>query len=239
MDGWLTITTCPNCTSGNLAPYETVYTAPLLYVDFCGGVLPVLTVTSYVNCPGCGLVIQSPRMTDERIAEYYSSGTYRDTLGLSVEYMDRDELRRAREVAGFLRTHNTAPQSHLDIGSSRGYLLQEVGAPVQCGYDMNPSYAGDTPMRRGQLNYELVSSIHVLEHTAEPLEEIAWYASLTADLLLIEVPGENTKGGPLRFAHLYYFPPAMLAAMVEAAGMRIVAMETEPNTRILARKVDR
>jgi hypothetical protein len=66
------------------------------------------------------------------------------------------------------------------------------------------------------------------------LAELEWYASLTTDKLYIEVPGEYCKGGPLRFAHLYYFPPGLLFDAVDKLGFHITDMETKPNTRILA-----
>jgi hypothetical protein len=237
MDGWISVTTCPNCKGDALAPYKTVQTAPLLFVDFCGGSLPVLTVTNYVGCVVCGLVIQSPRMTDERINEYYASGLYRKTLGIDPAAMDADELQRAQDVAEWLKFRNVAPHSHLDIGASRGYLSKEIGANIRDGYDANPSYSDGLRVfdNKASLHtYDLVTSVHCLEHTIDPLAELEWYASLTTDKLYIEVPGEYCKGGPLRFAHLYYFPPGLLFDAVDKLGFHITDMETEPNTRILA-----
>ncbi|MCR4308384.1 MAG: class I SAM-dependent methyltransferase [Candidatus Berkelbacteria bacterium] len=232
MNGWIEITTCINC-NGNLQPYRAVTTAPYLMVDFCGGALPVSTTSTFSKCTACGLVAQSPRMTDDRIAQYYSSGLYRQTLGIPVEAMDADELRRAQDVMEWLYKHGIKnPASHADIGASRGFLLQEIGARTQRGFDTNPKY-GDYKLIEND-RYDLVTAIHVLEHTTSPIEEIKWYKSLSADKVLIEVPGENCKGGPLRFAHLYYFPPNVLANMMQDAGLKILEIETEPNTRILA-----
>jgi len=146
--------------------------------------------------------------------------------------MDADELGRARDVSLWLRVHNVEPSSHLDIGASRGYLLKEVGAPVQYGLDSNKDYGGSTSGNVGK--YELVTAIHVLEHVTNPHTEIQLYKSLSTDKVLIEVPGMNCKGGPLRFAHLYYYPSALLVEMLEQAGMTILELETEPNTRVLA-----
>jgi hypothetical protein len=232
MDGWIEITSCINC-NASVVPYASVATAPYLMVTFSGGSLPVLTSTTYVKCEACGLVAQSPRMTDERIDQFYSSGLYRQTLGIPVESMDADELARARDISLWLRAHNISPQSHIDIGASRGYLLREVGAPVQYGLDSNKDYGGSTSGNVGK--YELVTAIHVLEHVTNPHAEIQLYKSLSTDKVLIEVPGMNCKGGPLRFAHLYYYPSALLVEMLEQAGMTILELETEPNTRVLAK----
>jgi hypothetical protein len=83
---------------------------------------------------------------------------------------------------------------------------------------------------------DLVSAIHVLEHTTDPLSELKHYADMTSKYLLIEVPGLTCTGGPLRFAHLFYFPPQVLADQVTKLGFKIIDMQTEPNTRILAEK---
>jgi hypothetical protein len=171
-------------------------------------------------------------MTDERIAEYYSSGAYRQTLGIPIETMDADELRRAQDIAFYLKTHGVKPKSHADIGASRGYLLSEMGAEVQNGFDVNPKYGEYEEVKHRK--YELVTAVHVLEHAINPIGEIRWYKSLSSDKVLIEVPGETCQGGPLRFAHLYYFPPNVLANMMQDAGLSIIEIETEPNTRILA-----
>lgn len=235
MNGWITVVRCPYCGGADFAKYKSVVTAPVLRVDFLGGDLPVQTVTQYVSCLTCGLIIQSPRMADERISDYYSSGMYRKTLGISQEEMDTNEQGRAADVAAWL---GYAPESHLDIGCSRGYFLQSVGAKKAHGFDENPAYAevDNVFSKSGDLGfYELVSSLHVLEHTIDPMAELRWYKSLSVDKVLIEVPGANCRGGPLRFAHLFYFPPALLEEMVESAGMKIERIDANPNTRILAR----
>jgi hypothetical protein len=173
-------------------------------------------------------------MSASRIDEYYSSGLYRETLGISVERMDADEQGRVGKVTEWLNLH---PESHVDIGASRGYLLQSIGAPVQRGYDKNPKYAeaGVTGDPSALEKYELVTAVHVLEHTLDPLGELEWYKSLTSDYIYVEVPGKNCKGGPLRFPHLYYFPPEWLVGVLERIGLKILRSETEPNTRVLCR----
>ena len=228
------ISNCYNCNTP-LTPYRNVISAPALTVEFCGGDLPVMTSSMFVICPACGLVAQSPRMSDERIAQYYSSGLYRQTLGISIEDMDADEKRRALDVAVWLDKRGIMPNSHADIGASRGYLLSEFGADVQCGYDVNPNYAGREIESVDDKTFELVTSIHVLEHTTDPMRELEWYKSLSTKYVLIEVPGANAKGGALRFAHLWYFPPKVLADMMVKCGMEIVEIDERSNTRILAK----
>lgn len=234
--GWEVIEKCQNC-GGNVKYYGQVQTAPYLSVDFCGGDLPVCTITSYIMCDDCFLIMQSPRMTPERISEYYSSGLYRQTLGISVSSMDADEKRRSEGVARWLADKNVRPQSHLDIGCSRGYLLALVGAMSKHGFDENPGYSETiraTSDKKSLGKYELVTAIHVLEHALNPKDEIEWYVSLCSDKLLVEIPGEKSKGGPLRFSHLSFMSPYLLSEMVENAGMDVVCVESNPHTRLLA-----
>ena len=234
MPDWITSTTCYHCNTP-LTPYRTVISAPALTVKFCSGDLPVLTSSTFVICPTCGLVAQSPRMSDKRIEQYYSSGLYRETLGLSTEAMDADEKRRALDVAVWLDKRGITPSSHVDIGASRGYLLSEVGANTQAGYDVNPGYAGhDKIWKVGDSTFDLLTSIHVLEHTTDPQTDLYWYTSMFTKYVLIEVPGINATGGALRFAHLWYFPPKVLADMMVKCGMEIVEIDESSNTRILA-----
>ena len=174
-------------------------------------------------------------MSDERIAQYYSSGLYRQTLGISQEAMDADEKRRALDVAVWLDKRGIMPNSHADIGSSRGYLLQEVAAEIQSGYDVNPKYADKELQSVDDRTFELVTSIHVLEHTINPMRELEWYKSLSTQYVLIEVPGINATGGALRFAHLWYFPPKVLADMMVKCGIEIVEIDESSNTRILGK----
>ena len=235
MSDWITSTNCYYCQT-HLIPHRTVISAPVLTVEFCGGDLPVMTSSTFVICPVCGLVAQSPRMSDERIAQYYSSGLYRQTLGMTTKDMDADEKRRALDISLWLDRRGIVPSSHADIGASRGCLLSEVGADTQSGYDVNPKYA-EREIWDLCGDYELVTSIHVLEHTTNPMQELEWYKSLSSKYVLIEVPGINATGGALRFAHLWYFPPKVLADMMVKCGMEIIEIDESSNTRILGKVV--
>jgi hypothetical protein len=179
-----------------------------------------------------------PRLSDEWYNWFYSSGTYRQTLGISQEEMDRDEEFRAHEIVSWLGEKNISIKNHYDIGSSRGFLLAYSHNLFDCeinGNELNTSYSWVTPSKPDGTP-DLVSAIHVLEHVTDPIKELTTWASMTSKYLLIEVPGLRTVGGPLRFAHLYYFPPELLKAKIIELGFDIVAMETEPNTRILGEK---
>ena len=235
LPGFVEVRTCPFCGTDNLHHHKTVTSAPMHEIQFCGGPLSVRTLASYYECHTCGLILQTPRMTDERIAQYYASGLYRATLGIPQEVLDYSEKQRGEHLAEWLLVQHIRPASHLDIGCSRTYFLDMVDAPDKLGFDENTVYAGDGVYVEGDRTrlgkYELVTAIHVLEHTTDPQAQLAWYASLSIRHVLVEVP---QVGAPLRFPHLFYFKPAILVKMMQDTGLNIIKVETESDTRILA-----
>ena len=178
MEGWISIERCPLC-GGQVIPHTVVYTAPFLMVQFAGGSLPVVTASTYVRCAECGLIIQSPRITNERLNEYYASGAYRATLGLSQQAIDRDETNRAQNLADWIYQLGLRPGSHLDIGCSRGFFLEWTQAGFDCdilGYEPLPGYTHSwipTVQQLPEREFDLVSMIHVLEHSPDPVQDLA------------------------------------------------------------------
>jgi hypothetical protein len=239
----ITITACPVCHSNNLdAEYRQVMSAPYITVELNGGTIPTLAISQYAQCNDCGLLFQSPRQSDDWYDWYYSSGTYRNTLGISQENMDEDEVLRGSNVAKWLKDKITTVVYHMDIGASIGWFLHSIRELYRChssGIEPNQNYAQHTYFTKDTSYTEnnkpdLVTAIHVLEHVTDPVKELAKWAHMTTRYLLIEVPGANCKGGPLRFAHLYYFPPELLRKMIEDTGMTLKSWEDGDNTRILA-----
>jgi len=233
---WVEVTECPVCTWRGLEFYKLVNSPPRLDVEFCGGKLPMLALVSYVECRKCGLIIQSPRMTDERIDLYYSSGVYRATQEISVEDMDRGEVMRADTAAEWLQGMGILPiESHLDIGCSRGSFLKRVNAAQKYGLDTNHEYGVEsfTVIREtaAVVPCELVSALHVLEHVTDPLGQLKTWRAWSTKYVLIEVPRPDSG---LRFPHLYYFPVKVLEEMFKKAKLKIIALIDYPNTRILA-----
>jgi hypothetical protein len=233
------LTHCPICGNENIdRDCTSVATAPYFPADLHGAQMQFATLTPFSECLSCGTIFQAHQQDPEWYQWFYSSGSYRNTLGLTQEVMDKDELLRAIDLTAYLNRYNVKPIYHYDIGASRGIFLQETKVIFGC------EISGDDPY--GSYNEaefiplvgkpDLVSAIHVLEHTTDPLTELKHYADLTSKYLLVEVPGLTCMGGPLRFAHLFYFPPQVLADQVTKLEFEIINMQTEPNTRILARK---
>jgi hypothetical protein len=235
--------TCPWCGKQSIIidNAKAIYTAPHMDAEMNGERLHMATLTTYSECKACGLLFVNPRLSDEWYDWFYSSGTYRQTLGISQEEMDADEQRRADDLVDWLSVFDEMNfKYHIDVGSSRGFFTIGTYNKFGCmsiGIDINKKYQnGQIKDPENLGSPDLVSAIHVLEHVTDPIKELTTWASMTSKYLLIEVPGLNTTGGPLRFTHLYYFPPELLKAKMIELGFDIVAMETEPNTRILAEK---
>jgi len=232
--GMIEVETCPFCQGHDFNLFKTVHSAPTLGINFCGGMILMTTMSSFVMCSGCGMVIQSPRMTDERIEQYYKTGTYRKHLGRSEEFIYKNELVRAARQLDYLKSLDITIDSHIDIGSGNGYFSQVV-----CDhYKIEPAtYDLAVDDAVPDATYDLVSSNHCLEHTTDPVAALAMYRRLCKKYLLLEVPGyavtvQDLHG--LGFPHLWNFPSKVLFAMVEEAGFKILQSETEPETRIFA-----
>ena len=228
----IVVENCPYC-GGELKFFKAVDSAPLKIVKYFSDVICMETVSNYYACKICGLRIQTPRMNDESIKEFYSSGEYRKTLGMSQDRVEIDEGMRADSCMRFLVENKVDIKSHLDIGSSNGKFIQETyrhyGIDSE-GYDL----LGGTPLP--DKKYELVSSIHTLEHCPDPMKELHYYRTLSDKYLLLEVPKLAEPPGykGLRFSHLFNFPKEVIEKMVENAGYKILVSEQKPDTRILA-----
>ena len=93
-------------------------------------------------CLGCGLVYQSPRMSDEDLEAFYEQ-EYRQLYQNSQEPSPKDlavQAGRARSLLSFfingiqsaLNIQRSTPSRHLDIGCSAGLLLQGFQTEYHC-----------------------------------------------------------------------------------------------------------
>jgi hypothetical protein len=191
--------------------------------------------SNYYSCRVCGLVFKSPRLTDSELELFYSSGEYRRMMGdQTQEQLDTDEISRADRIAS-LTNH---PLRHLDVGSSRGYLLNKVGASVQIGVELNKNYAEKEYGGEVSGKFDLITIIHVLEHVNHPVEFLARYTELLTDdgKMIIEVPSDMSAGGPLRFAHTFYFAMATLSRIILKAGLQPTQSMFTPHTLFICER---
>ena len=200
----------------------------------------------YVLCPGCGLVLQSPRMSDEELTAFYSAG-YRLAVQGTETATEKDlriQAGRARHLVEFCRGVVPAVGWHLDIGSSGGALVRAisrtygsagVGVEPGAGYrDLARQRGTETVASLEELGmarrggFDLVSVIHVLEHIPDPVGYLrglreTWMAP--DGRLLVEVPHLFGHRGT-ELSHLTVFGPRTLRQTLSLAGFRVEKLRT-------------
>jgi 2-polyprenyl-3-methyl-5-hydroxy-6-metoxy-1,4-benzoquinol methylase len=230
-----TVTHCPLCHSDRSRPFDRR--------DFRGQ-----AVTNRV-CRNCGLVYQSPRMTEAESAEFYAAEyrkMYQGGEGPNAKDLAVQRL-RANSLYEFTRRAAGTVTRHLDIGCSSGLLLQKFrdGFGSQpAGIEPGDAYraharAAGLPVHaaldelKDAERFDLVSMAHVLEHLPDPVGYLAALREkylAPAGWLLLEVPNLYAHDS-FETAHLLSFSARTLAATVEQAGFEVVRMETHGRPR--------
>ncbi len=237
---------CPSCLSPRITRYEKVGLAP--EVDY--EVIPktfirALIITNYFICHNCGLIFQNPRLSEEELDIFYRDGYYRNIINLTDKEMDYDEKIRAQNDSKIIRKIIGKVGRHLDIGSSRGYLLSYVNAVKKYGIEPNVRYSREKKIKVFPKiedvrleKFDLITVIHTLEHVSNPIQLI----KKTKHLLkinghfMVEIPTWKSPGGPLRFAHLYHFEPSVLRGILYSHGFKIIYEEFTPHFLLICQK---
>ncbi len=226
-----TVTHCPLCNSDQSRLFD--------QRQFRGQ-----TVTNRV-CLNCGLVYQSPRMTEAESAEFYAAEyrrLYQGDEGPNAKDLAVQSA-RADSLYEFTHRHIAYITRHLDIGCSSGLLLQRFhdGFGSQpAGIEPGDAYRSharglgitvhaslDELKKSEPACFDLISMAHVLEHLPKPVEYLAdLRETLLAPngALLLEVPNLYAHDS-FETAHLLSFSPRTLAATVEQAGYEILQLE--------------
>jgi hypothetical protein len=206
-------------------------------------------------CTNCGLVYQSPRMTEAESAAFYAN-EYRLLQEGSRDPTLRNRIaqrKRARLMLEFIRPLIPTVSRHLDIGCSLGILLQEINSAyqdqavgvepgeahrlgaVKAGLTVYPSL--DELEKSEPARFDLISLSHVLEHLYNPVEYLAHLReSLITPFgsLLLEVPNLYAHDS-FEVAHLYAFSAHTLREVLARSGYEIVRIKKHgrPNSAFL------
>jgi 2-polyprenyl-3-methyl-5-hydroxy-6-metoxy-1,4-benzoquinol methylase len=193
-------------------------------------------------CKTCGLVYQSPRMSDDELDTFYEK-EYRQVYQGSEGPNKKDlEVQRGRasSLAAFVGRHIAPGSRHLDIGSSAGSLLlsfQERFETTPVGVEPGTAYRAFA-QSKGLVVYEsleqlcaseegtfqLISLAHVLEHMPDPVAYLRCLRSeLLADdgLLLLEVPNLYAHDS-FEIAHMVAFSLHTLTQTLCKAGFNVI-----------------
>ncbi|HEY5159255.1 MAG TPA: class I SAM-dependent methyltransferase [Anaerolineales bacterium] len=195
-------------------------------------------------CDHCGLVYESPRMTEEETDEFYKR-EYRLTHDRHEGPTEKElAIQRARANALFNIIHAKIQKitRNLEIGCSAGFLLVKLKEQYHCDaagiepgiafrdYAINQNlkvYSSmDELVQGGEERFDLITMSHVLEHLVDP---IAYLVRLRESLLtqdgrlFIEVPNLYAHDC-FEFSHLYSFSAHTLQQVLQQSGFQIEHM---------------
>jgi SAM-dependent methyltransferase len=233
----LSVDTCPVCQRSRFDPFQSVFENE--------------HQLNYVICKSCGLVLQSPRMDQNELDEFYNRD-YRIHQQATEDPIEKDlrmQEARAERTLALVEDDLRTVDRHLDIGSSSGALLRAFRSKYQCmsaGIEPGEAYrefsraAGDMVYSSQQElletergNFDLISMMHVLEHLPHPIAALDQLRQnlLTKDgHLLIEVPNLYEHAS-FELAHLFAFSPRSLREILRRAGYRACWLRTHGSFR--------
>jgi 2-polyprenyl-3-methyl-5-hydroxy-6-metoxy-1,4-benzoquinol methylase len=206
-------------------------------------------------CQRCGLVFQSPRMTEAESDAFYAK-EYRLLQEGSAGPTERNvaaQNKRADSLLDFVRPEVRALSRHLDIGCSIGILLENFRRTYHnTGVGVEPGEAHRLHARRegltvhasldelekaGEARFDLISMSHVLEHLPDP---VGYLTGLRESILapdgwlLLEVPNLYAHDS-FEVAHLFAFSHHTLCEVLRQSGFSVVKFKQNgyPNSRII------
>jgi 2-polyprenyl-3-methyl-5-hydroxy-6-metoxy-1,4-benzoquinol methylase len=215
------------------------------------------------RCDACEYLM-TPAAGEDHAAELYDDPEYFDGWGCNLEF-DYDRFEPAvhsqvNEYLAFLKKY-TQGKSLLDVGTGTGLLLhlaREAGYEVE-GTDLSKHVSETLPAKVGipihqgtieridfQRKYDIVTMLHVLEHTTDPLSTINRAKEILNDggFIIVVVPNYRSldtrikdtlsklrlKSRPYKHLalghHNFVFSIKSLKRLGEKAGLRIVHSET-------------
>lgn len=232
-----TVTQCPLCASGRSLPFDRR--------KFHG------RLVENRLCQDCGLVYQSPRMTEAESAAFYAD-EYRLFQEGSADPTARNmaaQRLRVNALVAFTRPHLLAVVRHLDIGCSLGLLLQAFQEMYHNQpYGIEPGEAHRTHACKEGLTvyaslaelekhetgrFDLISMSHVLEHLPDAVGYLSHLREQRLDpegWLLVEVPNLYAHDS-FETAHLVAYSPCTLRQSIEKAGFDIIRLESHGRPR--------
>ena len=202
-------------------------------------------------CLACGLVFQSPRMTEAESGAFYAE-EYRLLNEGSRDPTARNiaaQHARAESLLAFTGPLVEKVTRHLDVGCSMGILLQCFSDKFHCQpVGIEPGEAHRRRARAdgltvhatleelekaGEKHFNLISMSHVLEHLPDPVGYLSHLRETLLDpqgWLLLEVPNLYAHDS-FEVAHLVSYSPHTLLQTLEKAGFETVKLERHGRPR--------
>lgn len=204
-----------------------------------------------MKCVDCEFVFTSPRLSDESLAQIYSSSYYEnatDYASQQVEPPSDDHLLLARRMRRLLRTTDGRLTS-VDVGCGGGRLVEAFSRAGFQACGIEPS-EGTVAAAQGagrdvrvqdvsELSddaFDCVTLMHVLEHVSSPAAFAADLYRITrrGGLCVVEVPNFGSRAARQQGAdwyplhpstHLSHFTPETLQQCLTRAGFQVVSTQ--------------
>lgn len=205
-----------------------------------------------LQCNKCGLVFESPRLSDSELEAFYEA-EYRLLYQGQGGPIAKDliiQKARAQSLLAFTSPFLKKLDHHLDIGCSSGLLLETFRSAYDCiaaGIEPGKDYRAHARLRgldvfeslealgdvTDPVQFGLISMAHVLEHIPDPVGYLrclreTWLAP--GGLLLLEVPNLFAHDS-FEIAHLYSFSAHTLSQVLGKAGFEIIKQESHGRPR--------
>ena len=202
-------------------------------------------------CQDCGLVFQSPRMTEAESAAFYAE-EYRLLNEGSLDPTARNmaaQQARAEALLAFTSGLVEKVSRHLDVGCSMGILLQCFAEKFHCqSVGIEPGEAHRARANKDGLtvyasleelenagagHFDLISMSHVLEHLPDPVGYLVHLREKLLDpqgWLLLEVPNLYAHDS-FEVAHLVSYSAHTLLQTLEKAGFEVIKIERHGRPR--------
>lgn len=202
---------------------------------------------SYVRCRDCGSAYLRPQPTAEELKDFYNT-TYQVDFRRNKKTASRKARRFLKEIDKF-----TKPGGLLELGCSYGFFLKkakENGWTVKglewsgqaCNYalrELNLDVSDESLHEFGltQRKFDVVTAWHVLEHLADPWQELTNIRKVLNDEGIFSFTTPNLDSLQFKLlgnrwewisppAHLYMFGISSITHLLKKSGFEILKLET-------------
>jgi len=205
---------------------------------------------AYRLCEVCGAAFLTPRMDEEELADFYSSGRYREIVNSRNVTPNISTTQHADRAAYILESLKKSKfRSHLDIGCASGELMNAVikSRPgiYSMGVDTDPTMVNKEMNVVGTLDevereFDLITIIQTLEHINNPIRMMGMIHDRLSPngAVMVEVP--NRRADMIAFIppqHVVAYDEKSLRTLLAGFTIRMVLLHGFPYMSPLDRSI--
>jgi 2-polyprenyl-3-methyl-5-hydroxy-6-metoxy-1,4-benzoquinol methylase len=229
MDGnmnieWIAVDRCPVC-GGRGYPSISNYDQEIedtISVDYCSE---------------CHSAYHNPRMSQNSMTEYYSSGAYRTNpkrqyIPKLFAHKKLAAEMKVQILESFRSDLKVEVKRSLDYGCGLGHMVNAMKDRYDCeaiGLDIytDPHALVSVVNSKDELTgkFDVITCVHVLEHFPNPMEELDWMVSMLTEngLLFIEIPFTKLVFPP----HPILFSRESISVMMKRIKARYICYDMQ------------